>query len=87
MMPSSVVHLSIIAGLVSLLLLTRSRITSALTFEIPPLVTLNQCVILAFCGLIFNLLLKADQPVVYDFRHDNSKVQNISLGLPNGKSN
>ena len=86
-MPSSVEHLSIIVGLVLLQLLIRSLTISALTFNLPPLVTLNQCVILAFCGLIFNLLLKADQPVVYDFRSDNSKVQNIALGLPNGKSN
>nr|UPW42786.1 movement protein [Saguaro cactus virus] len=78
-------HLALLMGVIGLLLLTRLRFPSISTFRFPPLVTLEQIIVLSFCGLLVSCACKADTTLVYYSSIDSSKQQHISINTPNGR--
>lgn len=86
MMLSASQHLIVLMGVIGLLSLIKWKFKSPLTFDLPPLVTLEQAILLSFCGLLLNLVCRAERDLVYHISHDSSKQQHISINTPsNGK--
>ncbi|AAB36711.1 SCVP9 [Saguaro cactus virus] len=78
-------HLALLMGVIGLLLLIRWRFILPSTFSLPPLVTLEQIIVLSFCGLLISCACKADTTLVWHYSDNNSKNQHITISTPNGR--
>lgn len=77
-------NLILLMGVIGLLLLTKFKLPSILTFswQLPQLVNLEFVIALSFIGLILSSLFQAGNSVTYSIISDSSKQQHIVINTP-----